>query len=123
VVNNIPEIVYSRKSVNVALAILIALLGILSFGLGRLSAQTHKQATILSCENLEPLTFASTNETVSSQTSTPGGTIVASKNGAAYHFPWCSGAKRINEENKVWFKTKEEAEAAGYRAAANCKGL
>jgi len=48
---------------------------------------------------------------------------VVSKNGARYHYPWCSGAQSIKEENKIWFDTKEEAEAAGYTPAANCKGL
>lgn len=48
---------------------------------------------------------------------------VASKNGTKYHLPWCSGALRIKEENKVWFASKAEAEAAGYEPAANCKGI
>lgn len=48
---------------------------------------------------------------------------VASKSGTKYHLPWCSGAKRIKEENKIWFATKEAAEAAGYTPAANCKGI
>jgi len=52
-----------------------------------------------------------------------GGAFVASKTGEAYHFPWCSGVLRIKEENKVWFETREAAEAAGYRPAKNCKGL
>ncbi|HYF29320.1 MAG TPA: Ada metal-binding domain-containing protein [Candidatus Paceibacterota bacterium] len=51
------------------------------------------------------------------------GTYVASKSGTKYHLPSCSGAKRIKEENKVWFATKEAAEAAGYAPAANCPGL
>ncbi len=51
------------------------------------------------------------------------GGYVASKNGTKYHLPWCSGAKRILEENKVWFETKEAALAAGYTPAANCPGL
>jgi len=51
------------------------------------------------------------------------GSYVASKSGEKYHLPWCSGAQRIKEENKVWFKTKTEAEAAGYTPAANCKGI
>lgn len=49
--------------------------------------------------------------------------IVASKNGDVYHYIWCSGAKRINEENKIYFSSKAEAEAAGYRPAQNCPGL
>jgi hypothetical protein len=51
------------------------------------------------------------------------GGYVASKSGTKYHLPWCSGAKRIKEENKVWFKTQAEAEDAGYTPAANCKGI
>jgi hypothetical protein len=51
------------------------------------------------------------------------GVYVASKKGTKYHLPTCSGAKTMSEENKIWFTTKEEAEAAGYMPAANCKGL
>ena len=51
------------------------------------------------------------------------GAYVASKSGTKYYLPWCGTANRIKEENKVWFETKAEAEAAGYQPAANCKGL
>ncbi len=51
------------------------------------------------------------------------GTYVASKNGTRYYLPSCSGAKRIKEENRVWFQTKSMAEAAGYTPAANCDGM
>lgn len=51
------------------------------------------------------------------------GAYVASKTGAKYYLPWCGTASRIKEENKVWFATKADAEAAGYEPAANCKGL
>lgn len=51
------------------------------------------------------------------------GKYVASKNGTKYYLPTCSGAKRIKEENKVWFATVEEAQAAGLGPAANCPGL
>jgi hypothetical protein len=53
----------------------------------------------------------------------PEGGYVASKNGTKYHLPWCGGAKQIKEENKVWFKTKDEAVKAGYTPASNCKGI
>jgi hypothetical protein len=48
---------------------------------------------------------------------------MASKSGTKYYLPTCGTAKRIKEENRVWFATKEEAEAAGYGPAANCPGL
>jgi len=50
-------------------------------------------------------------------------TYVASRNGTKYYLPACGSAKRIKEENRVWFATKEEAEGAGYGPAANCPGL
>ena len=52
-----------------------------------------------------------------------GGQYVASKSGSKYYLPWCGGAKLIKDENKVWFATKADAEAAGYAPASNCKGL
>ncbi len=52
-----------------------------------------------------------------------GGQYVASKSGTKYHLPWCPGAKQMKEENKIYFSSKEEAEAAGYTPAANCKGI
>ena len=48
--------------------------------------------------------------------------VVVSKKSKSmkYHFMWCSGAKRINEENKLWFENETTAQAAGYSLAGNC---
>lgn len=54
---------------------------------------------------------------------TTTGAYVGSRRGERYHLPWCAGAKTISEENKIWFASKEEAEAKGYTPAANCKGI
>lgn len=51
------------------------------------------------------------------------GVYMASKNGTKYYLPTCSSSNRIKPENRVWFATKEEAEASGYGPAANCPGL
>ncbi len=48
---------------------------------------------------------------------------VASKSGTKYYLPSCGSVKRIKEENKVWFSTKAEAEAAGYEPSTACRGL
>ena len=105
---------------------LIVLVAFASFGLGRLSKIQITRAplkidqtaavgeAIGDVKNVAP-TIA--NETKSA------GMYVASKNGAKYHFPWCSGAKSISEANKIWFNSVEEARAAGYTPASNCKGL
>lgn len=51
------------------------------------------------------------------------GQVVASKNGTKYHLPTCPGAKQISDKNKITFNSAEEARAAGYSPASNCKGL
>jgi len=56
-------------------------------------------------------------------TSKEKGDYVASKNGTKYYFAWCSAASRIKDENKVYFKTKELAEAKGLEPSKTCPGL
>lgn len=49
------------------------------------------------------------------------GKYIASKTGVKYHIPKCDWAKKIKKENRVWFDSKEEAEAKGLKAC-NCVG-
>ncbi|MBU2082397.1 hypothetical protein KKH14_03185 [Patescibacteria group bacterium] len=49
-----------------------------------------------------------------------GSNFMASINGTAYYPKGCPSANRINEENIIWFSTKEEAEIQGYKPAKNC---
>ena len=42
------------------------------------------------------------------------GMFVASKNSKIYHLPDCQYAKRINDTNKIYFKSAEEAREKGY---------
>jgi hypothetical protein len=46
--------------------------------------------------------------------------IKGNKNSMIYHLPGCASYDRIADRNIIWFKTTEEAEAAGYRMAKNC---
>lgn len=122
--NNIPELQESRKTTQYVLVGILILLGIVSFGLGRLSATVNTRPPIQICSGelfteMVPSQTATAIHTTTPQTDK----YVASKNGTVYHLPWCSGAQRILEENKVWFATKEDAERAGYRPATNCKGI
>lgn len=117
------------------LAGLIFLASVGSFGLGRLSALWPEKQPLTITQNAErqmlngQIGIGNSVTKGASAISSFGvrrsllGQYVASKNGSAYHFPWCPGAKRIKEENKIWFQTKEEAETRGYKPAANCEGL
>ncbi len=114
--------------------ILIILIAFSSFGLGRLSYLEEKQTPItLITENLKNQNLASINssqqlgsmasKSITNKPLLSTGKYVASKNSKLYHAPWCSGAQRIKDENKIWFQTKEEAEASGRTPASNCKGI
>lgn len=46
---------------------------------------------------------------------------VASWTSKIYRLTTCPGVSAINDANKVYFATAEDAEAAGYTAAKNCK--
>ncbi|MBI5140167.1 MAG: hypothetical protein HZA94_01855 [Candidatus Vogelbacteria bacterium] len=95
----------------------VVLVGLLGFGLGRLSKID---------EGREPViikSMAASSAVGLSSNLVNGGKFVASKSGTTYHFPWCPGAKKISEENKVWFASAAIAERAGYKKAINCKGL
>jgi endonuclease YncB( thermonuclease family)/methylphosphotriester-DNA--protein-cysteine methyltransferase len=50
----------------------------------------------------------------------PEGTIIGNKGNQKYHRPDCPGYRDMAERNRVFFKSVEEAEAAGYKRAGNC---
>lgn len=50
----------------------------------------------------------------------PEGTIIGNKSNQKYHRPDCPGYRDMAERNRVFFKSVEEAEAAGYKRAGNC---
>lgn len=117
-------------------ATIVILVGLSSFGLGRLSIQDDNKEPIIieeSSQMAESSTIADAFiagklqvSAVSKSVSAPtaqGGKIVASKNGTKYYFPWCSGASRIADTNKIWFNSEAEARSRGLQPAANCKGL
>ncbi len=102
--------------------IMVVLVAFSSFGLGRLSV-TEENKIPISVINSNQASITQPNKELSSSTTQMIGKYVASVNSDKYHAPWCSGAQRIKESNKIWFETKEEAEASGRTPASNCKGI
>jgi hypothetical protein len=140
----IHEILEKCKSVGqsdrVFMAVVIVLVGVGSFGLGRLSKieagrrgisieAPSQVANVINTENkvlnseLGALNAISTEDLTKQDAVAADGQVVASKNGTKYHFPWCAGAKSISEQNKIFFPSAAAARAAGYTPATNCKGL
>ena len=127
---NIAEFIEKCKSREAYTAALIILVAFASFGLGRLSKLEETREPIkieypqsAAATRLGGGQDAAVAATLPLAETKTGGQLVASKSGTKYHFPWCSGAARISETNKVWFNSVEEARKAGYTPASNCKGL
>lgn len=103
-----------------------------SFGLGILAGADAGRGSDFSITEIplatstlsaDAFTNAPAHTTPAPATIPAGGEVVASKNGSKYYLPWCAGALRITDANKVWFASREEAEAKGYVPANNCPGL
>lgn len=48
------------------------------------------------------------------------GPIIGNKHSRIYHLPGCPAYNAVSESNRVYFRTRSEADAAGYRIAKNC---
>jgi len=127
---------------NFLVGMIIVLIGTLSYGVGRISTiESHNLpikitnpvqgdvkgvSTTTSIQkskkvDVTPDTPAKTN--ISSESENLSSVVVASKSSTKYHYPWCSGAKRIAPKNLITFSSIDEARKAGLTPAANCKGL
>lgn len=96
------------------IGILVLLLAVASFGLGRLSVLEDVKS---------PVSISEAPAQESPQGIFPGGLYEASRTGSVYYFPWCASAISIPAASRVWFASEADARAAGYHAAKNCKGL
>ncbi len=111
--------------------IVLVLVAIIAFCLGRVSGLQEKRPTVKIIDNRGEVKGVSTNSLVASDLNNQAqpsqnamaGAVVASKNGAKYHYPWCAGAKQISPANLITFDSIEKARAAGLTPASNCKGL
>lgn len=102
----------------------IILVALLSFGIGRLSATKGGGEIRLEYDPAlanPAAALQSTKERPAPLEAQLSNGVVASKTGSKYHYPSCPGAKQIKEANKITFPTPQAAEAAGYSLAANCK--
>lgn len=117
-------------------SVLMILIAVTSFGLGRLSVTSVKghEKPLFSkdivtpaavVEAISPASTTKAAENLSSPLPKPSQAVVVvgSKSGTKYHLPDCPGAKRIKPANLITFESIQAAKAAGYTPASNCPGL
>lgn len=117
-------------------SVLLVLVAVASFGLGRLSVSTGKSSEkplfskeiVTPAAAVEAVSPATTSKATLEPTSpltkpNQSAAVVGSKSGTKYHLPECPGAKRIKPANLITFESIAAAKAAGYSPASNCPGL
>ena len=134
----IKQFLNDEKGKDVLTIILVILVSLSSFGLGRLSKSTqnnsikinygNQSATSLNSgilEDYSDLKSININSKPSSSSlapNTPNTTkkFFASNRGQKYYPLSCSAGKSIKQENRVYFSTPMEAEKAGYELSSSC---
>lgn len=120
------EFIKTKQS-EIVLAVAIILISVIAFESGKISAlrQFNEPLEIdyapAAINNANPsLKKTKTDSKTSQDDQKLDWRVVVSKNSSLYHFLWCSGAKRIKEENKITFSSEQEAQNRGYAIASNC---
>jgi hypothetical protein len=119
-----------------AIALVVVLVGFVSFFLGRLSVLSDDKTSVLvSLPSEATITSAGPqilpasaytgafelSKVKATVEANYGGAFLASKNGTKYYPAGCSAANRIKEGNRVWFKTEADAQAQGLTRSTSCK--
>lgn len=127
---------WQKYETKIVLAIGFILIAVISFEGGYLQGKTQKENPII----LEKASECPKNETGSVNQTEPSQTadvqqkepssdlntnqsdcvFVGSKNSNKYHLPTCRFAKNIKPENKVCFKSAEDAQQKGYQPDKTC---
>ncbi len=109
---------------DIILVVGIILISLISFGAGRLTSQSISESKqIINTDQNETARNSPAALMDENKPQTSPVQIVGNKNSKIYHYPWCSGAKNMKEENKIIFNSVKEAKNAGYMPAGNCPGL
>ena len=114
------------------LVVCIILVSVISYNIGRINALEKTPLKITKENALEANIYKGASPKLETDPKTnipisnPKPTdlrVIASKKSTTkkFHYLWCSGAKQIKEENKLWFASAIEAQSAGYTLASNCE--
>jgi hypothetical protein len=116
----------SQQGKDIMTVIIVILVGLGSFGLGRLSKNTPPEGLKIEYRDqrgnavgaLDAVEYKPQLKT--NDTNVEGKNFFASSRGTKYYPLGCSAGKTIKQENRIYFDTAEEAEKAGYTLSTSC---
>lgn len=130
----IKQFMESQKGKDILTVIIVVLVGLGSFELGRLSKENGNSGIKIKYPDQQKASAFSVIKSSSSllqntqissdaiQTSNLNGkNFFASNRGSKYYTLGCSAGKTIKQENRVYFATGEEAQRAGYTLSSSCQ--
>ncbi len=116
----IKSFIESNTGKDILTVLIIIMVGLGSFGLGRLSKNPPKEPLKVIYEG-EELNIPKPVSNVVETTKNSSGGYFGSKQGTKYYPLGCSAGKTIKQENRVYFDTAEDAEKTGYSLSTSCK--
>lgn len=125
----IKQFIESDGGKDILTVLIVILVGLASFGLGRLSknnsnagikieypSQLNQASNAISGIQSPELT-----PTINQIIQNSGGkSYFASRIGSKYYSIGCSAGKNIKQENRIYFPSTDEAERAGYERSSSC---
>ena len=124
------ETMQSEKVKDILIVIIVILVGLGSFELGRLSKEGGSEGIkILPAQageygdqtgNAVSAIESTKTDPIIQNSNSVGKTFFASSRGSKYYTISCSAGKTIKQENRIYFTTGEEAERAGYTLSSSC---
>ncbi|MFA5841163.1 MAG: hypothetical protein WC847_02745 [Candidatus Paceibacterota bacterium] len=120
----IKQFIESDTGKDIMIVIIVILVGLGSFELGRLSKGTNSEGLKVIYPAVGDKQAANVIEAVPNKeipaSNNSGKTFFASSRGTKYYTTSCSAGKTIKQENRVYFTTGEEAVQAGYVLSSAC---
>ena len=121
--NGVKQFLESEKGKDILIVIIVILVGLGSFELGRLSKESSSSG--IKIEYTDPAAEQAASPILSqnfaNSTVSTDKNFFASNKGTRYYSLGCSGGKTIKQENRVYFATADEAERAGYTISSSCR--
>ena len=124
----------SDKGKDILVVLIVILVGVASFFIGRLSKESSYNSVKIEYGSQEANTTDSLGqnklntpkiEQIKSVTeraqNDASGKYFASKKGKKYYSILCSAGKTIKQENRIYFNSASDAEKAGFSLSSSCK--
>lgn len=125
----IKSLLESDKGKDILIVIIVILMGLGSFELGRLSKESNnsgikveypKEGSQQDIKQQASAIFSQDSSEIG-VSNFSGKNFFASSRGSKYYSLGCSAGKTIKQENRIYFATGEDAQKAGYELSSSCQ--